>query len=241
MTDGSQPSPDARDDGVRWGMGDAVGGNVASLLLSVVGVVVVLAIAGDERVEDLPLAATALLQLPLWGGLFGAAVRATRLKGTGSLRRDFGLSMQPRDIAVGLAAGFVGQIVIGIIVIVVYDVLGIDTDRIGETAEELADRAAGAFDIALLLLIVVVAAPIVEEVFYRGLWMRSIEKRTANQVVAVVGSSLVFGVVHFQPYDLLALTLAGLLFALLAVRAERLGPAIWAHVAFNLTAVVSLL
>ena len=235
---------ESREDNERppqWGMGDAVGGNLGALVLSLVGVGIALGLTGEETTDEIPLWAVALLQIPLWAGLLAAVLLASRTKGARSLRTDFGLDMRWRDVPAGLAAGFVGQLAIGLVVISVYDLLGIDTDRVGETAEELADRAVGATDVLLLVLVVVVAAPIVEELFYRGLWMRSIERRSGSVGFAVLASSLVFGAVHFQPYDLLALTLAGVLFAVLAVRAGRLGPAIWAHVAFNMTAVVSLL
>ena len=236
---GSEDRPVVADD-VTWGMGDALLGVFVSLVLSVVAVGIADGMT-DTALEDLPLWATAVLQVPLWFGLLGVAWRAARRKGSGSLRADYGLAMRWRDIPVGLGAGLLGQLVIGFVVITLYEVLGIDTDRVGETAEELADRAAGPIDVTLLVLIVVVGAPIVEEVFYRGLVLRSIERRWHRAAVAVGASAVVFGLVHFQPYDLIALTLAGVLFGTLAQRAGRLGPAIWAHVAFNLTAVVALL
>jgi membrane protease YdiL (CAAX protease family) len=52
---------------------------------------------------------------------------------------------------------------------------------------------------------------------------------------------VLFGVVHFQPADTVFLAAFALVPALLTVRYGRLGPAIWAHVAFNLFAVMSLL
>ena len=226
---------------VRWGMGDALLGNGASLVLSVVAVSIAAGVSGRTELEDLPLWATAVLQVPLWAGLLGTAWLASTRKGRGSLRADFGLQMRPRDVPIGLAAGLGAQLVITIIVINLYELFGVDTDRIGETAEELTDRAVGAVDVTLLLSIVVIGAPIVEEVFYRGLWLRSIQRRTGSPAIALVGSSLIFGAIHFQPFDLVALSLAGLVFAWLTLRFERLGPAIWAHLAFNLTAVISLL
>jgi len=54
-------------------------------------------------------------------------------------------------------------------------------------------------------------------------------------------SAIVFGVIHFQPVDTIPLVLFGALAGGLVARYGRLGPAIWAHVAFNTTAVVSLL
>src|SRR5439155_430062 len=86
----------------------------------------------DLRAElDLPLWLTASAEIPLWIGLIGTVVWACRTKGSGSLRRDFGLAMQWSDIPLGLVAGFVGQIAIVAIVIPIYRLLGIDTDEVG--------------------------------------------------------------------------------------------------------------
>lgn len=225
---------------VRWGMGDVLVGIVASLVLSIVGVGVALGLTGDETTDDIPLWGAALLNVPLWLGLFGAVLYATRRKGSGSLRQDFGLAMRPVDIPLGLVAGFLGQLVIIVVTLPVYKLLGVDADEVGQTAEDLAERAVHAPDVIALVVMVVLIAPVVEELFHRGLVLRSIERRW-GRAAAVVGSSLLFSALHFQWYDLLPLGLAGLLFASLAVRAGRLGPAIWAHLAFNLTAVISLL
>jgi membrane protease YdiL (CAAX protease family) len=52
---------------------------------------------------------------------------------------------------------------------------------------------------------------------------------------------VLFAATHFQLLQLPALALAGALFGVLAHRAGRLGPAIAAHIVFNMTAVVTLL
>jgi uncharacterized protein len=223
-----------------WGMGDAVAGIVASVVLSVVGVSIIGAIGGYHTVDDFPLWVQTIAQVPLWGGLAGAVLVATKRKGSGSLRRDFGLEMRWTDIPLGLAAGIVGQIAIVLLVTPLYRALDIDTDKVGQTAEKLADRAVTAPDVAFLVVLVVIGAPVIEELFYRGLVLRAIERRWGT-VVAAIGTAAVFAALHFQPYDFPALFLFGLLVSWLAVNAGRLGPGIWAHVAFNLTAVVALL
>lgn len=219
-------------------MGDAAAGIVASILLSTLAVGVIIGIGGYANGDDLPLWLQTTAEIPLWAGLLGAVWIAVR-KGA-DLRRDLRLQLRWSDIPLGLVCGFAGQIVIVLIVLPIYTLLGIDTDEVGQTAEKLADRAVHAPDVALLVLLVVFGAPIVEELFYRGLVLRSSERRFGT-VVAVLGTSAVFAALHFQPYDFLALFLFGLLAALLAVRTGRLGPGIWAHMAFNLTAVISLL
>lgn len=225
---------------VRWGMGDAVLGLVLTIVVPTVVAVVVLVATDRDDLDDIPLWATALLQVPLWAGLLGAPLWASYLKGRRSLADDFGLRMQPMDVPLGLAAGFVGQIVLLLLLSLVYHLLGVDLDRVGETAEELTEGATDAVGVVLLVLIVGLAAPVFEELFYRGLWLRAIERR-AGAVAAVIGSSVLFGLVHFEPYDLPALIGFGAIAAVLTVRTGRLGPAIWAHVAFNITAVVGLL
>jgi membrane protease YdiL (CAAX protease family) len=55
--------------------------------------------------------------------------------------------------------------------------------------------------------------------------------------VAIVGSSAVFGLVHFQLLQFPALMVVGVVNAVLTLRTGRLGPAVCAHVAFNGTAV----
>ena len=93
----------------------------------------------------------------------------------------------------------------------------------------------------MLVFLVVIGAPLAEEVFYRGLLLRSLRKRGLGTVAAVLISSAVFALSHFQAIQLPALFVFGLVAAMLAVKTGRLGPSIWAHVGFNLTSVVVLL
>lgn len=226
----------------RWGMGDAFAGLAAALVLPSVVVVVALAVVGldTEDVDTIPLWGVALLQVPLWVVLVGAPWWVSRRKGSGSLRRDFGFVAEWRDIGVGLAAGIGSQIALGILLLPLYDVLGIDQDDVGQAAEDLADRADGVIGVVALFLVAVLGAAIFEELFYRGLVLEAMRRRW-GVVPGIAGSSVVFGLTHFQPLDTIALTLFGAVCAWLTVRSGRLGPAIVAHLAFNLTAFLALL
>lgn len=220
----------------------AIGGWVVSLVASAVFFVVFQAVTGipgeGEDLGDIPLWAVAVLQVPLWIGLFGGAWLGSRARGTGSLVRDYGLRFRAVDVPVGLALGVATQLAI-LVLVPIYEALGVDPDDVGESARELTDRAEGV-GVAVLLLIVVVGAPVFEEIFYRGLVLRSVERR-AGAGWALAVSSLFFGLVHFQLLELPALVAFGLVAGILAQRTGRLGPAIWAHVAFNGMAVASLL
>jgi membrane protease YdiL (CAAX protease family) len=242
-----QPAPEGENEGegqppqdVRWGMGDALLGTALTLVLPAAVGGIVLAIAGWQETDDIPLWAVALLQIPLWAGLLGVPLLASRRKGRGTLAADFGLRMRWSDIPLGIGVGFGAQVVLGIIITNLYDALGIDTDKVGESAKQLTDQANDVVGVVLLVLIVAIAAPVFEELFYRGLWLRSVERRWGTPAGIAI-SSLLFGAVHFEPFDFPALVGFAVVVAILAVRTGRLGPSIWAHVVFNLTAVLNLL
>jgi uncharacterized protein len=70
--------------------------------------------------------------------------------------------------------------------------------------------------------------------------LRAFERRLGT-VAAVIASSAFFAATHGQPLQFPALFVAGILFAVLVLMTGRLGPAIIAHMAFNVTTVVLLL
>jgi membrane protease YdiL (CAAX protease family) len=224
---------------VRWGLGDAAVGWLVGLFGGLLMGSIVLAAAGADDFDALSLGWVAVAQLGLWFGLLGAPYVAARFKGNG-MRRDFGLAIRWSDLPYGLW-GVVGQ---GVILWLVYLPLQWLTDvtreEISEPAQEMADKATGTVGVILLVLIVGIGAPIVEEIFYRGLVQRSLIRRFGT-VWGIGLASVVFGAVHFQLLQFPALALVGALFGILAHRAGRLGPAILAHVAFNLAAVIALL
>lgn len=227
---------------VWWGLGDAVLGWLLGLVGGFVALVVVLALSGvdGEEADTLPLGWVAVAQLGLWFGLLGVPYLAARFKGNGMVE-DFGLSFRPSDLLVGGVAGLIGQFAILTIVYVPMRLIwDVSQEELSEPAQNFTDKATGPVGVVLLVLIVGIGAPIVEEIFYRGLLQRSMVRRIG--VPAGIGvTSLVFGAVHFQLLQLPALALAGLLFGVLAHHYGRLGPAIAAHMVFNLTAVVTLL
>lgn len=215
-----------------WGLADAAAGFVVALLASTVATGIALAVTGRsaESSDDLPLTMVALLQVPLWLGLAGAPLVAARRKGR-SVVEDFGFRSALRDVPLGLVVGAVTQaLLVPLLYLPLFRLLGDDLDVSGP-ARSLTERATGA-GVVLLVLVVAVGAPVVEELFYRGLLMRSLERRL-GPAPALWVSSVLFGLSHFQLVQLPALVMFGLVAGWLAQRRGRLGPAIWAHVAFN--------
>jgi uncharacterized protein len=220
-------------------MGDAVLATFVAIFASAVIGGIALTATNTDSSTDIPLWAAGLLEIPLWIGLLGVPWWATRRKGSGSLVRDFGLRIRWTDALRGLAYGVAAQVGFVLLMPPLYRLIGIDADKIGETADKLGDRATSPFSAVCLFVIVVVIAPVIEEIAYRGLWFRAAERRWGT-VAGVVVSGVVFGVTHFQPYDTPILIAFGLVLGFLAARYRRLGPSIWAHAWFNLAAFIAL-
>ena len=223
-----------------WGLGDVAAGILAAQVLSILVVGVVFAATNWSDTAEIPLWATGLLQVPLWCGLAGSVLYAARAKGNGVVA-EFGLAGRVWDAPLGLALGTLCQLVVlPLLYWPVLSLLGRSTEDLAEPAEDLASRADGNAGWLLLALMVVVAAPLVEELFYRGLLLGALRKRGWGPWPAIIVSSAVFGAMHFQPLQFLGLFTFGVVLALLRTWQGRLGGAIWAHVGFNATTVVSL-
>jgi membrane protease YdiL (CAAX protease family) len=225
-----------------WGLGDAAVGWLIALAGGAIASTIVLSANGLEpdQQEELSLGWVAVAQVGLWVGFLGVPWFAARVKGRG-LVQDFGLRCTPSDVGIGAAWGTVTQLVlISLLYAPIFWLTDIGAEEMSAPARDLTDRASDPFGVVMLVLIVGIGAPVFEEIFYRGLLLRSLERRFGQQW-AVVGSGVVFGLAHFQPLQAPALIMFGVVVGSLTVRYGRLGPAIAAHVVFNMVTVVSLL
>jgi uncharacterized protein len=226
-----------------WGLWEVVLGFGFSLVLSFVSFSAVLGATGTslENADLLPLWQQVLAQSGLWVGFIAVPLIVTNWKGRG-LIWELRLRAKLRDFWVGLASGAVLQIVIVYVLTApLLWLLDKDLEDFEAPARELADRADGFVGVASFMVIICIGAPIAEEIFFRGFLLRGLLKRGMSPSVSVVVTGLAFGLTHFQPLQFLSLSVVGFAFGWLALRYDRLGPAIAAHMAFNLVAGVALL
>lgn len=185
-----------------------------------------------------PLWLTALMQIPLWLGLGGAPIWFAIKKGKGVVA-DLGLRMKLRDAPIGLAVGVASQL---LLVPLVYFALRplLGENDVSAAARELTDRATDPLSIALVFLIVGIGAPIAEEIYFRGMAQRIFGRRLGPWA-AIVAAAAFFAATHLQPLQFPALLIFGVILGFMAWKSGRLGPALWAHVGFNVVAAAGLL
>jgi membrane protease YdiL (CAAX protease family) len=221
----------------RWGLLDAVGAIAAAF----VGSAVVVGLLGSPKHPSL--VQQFLENIPLWLAMGIVPIWATRAKGRGPVA-DLGLAIAPIDVLIGAVTGAALQF---LLVPAVYLPLRnvISRHDIEKQSQELADKARGAGWL-LLIVMVVVIAPLLEELFYRGLVMRALERDLREWQVrwapglAVLITALVFAAMHFEPAAMLGLAVFAVVVGALVMWTGRLGTSMCAHVAFNACALLQL-
>jgi len=228
----------------RFTIGDVLLVVLAGFLTALVATFA-LAAAGDGDI-DIVMSVVVLLPAQYVGQLAVIAwiVRRRRTTFAAGLRFD----IQPGDLFYTLT-GLALQFVIALLFFPLYELAGLD-----ESGQTIVDVAADT-ELPLIALIVLsltaaVAAPVIEELTYRGILVRSLARRMSTRATILV-SSLVFASAHILSVDLTdprwlvqfgilipQLFLVAVPLAWLTLKHDRLGPAIFTHAGFNLWLVI---
>lgn len=216
---------------------------VLTVLGSFVIVVVVLAITGEKSTAAAvaPPWLTVVSATALWIPALLCLRYISDHDGTSRFRDDFAFRFRLVDL-LGVPIGVLCQLVL---IEVLYLPLqkwfpaSFSKTHVEKPARDLIDQAKGGWLVAIVL-VVCIGAPLVEELFYRGLIFRSLEGRLAAPL-AIVLSALWFAGAHFEWIQLLGLFAFGVVLAVCAHTTRRLGMGVFAHMAFNATSVALLL
>ena len=208
----------------------------AWIVAGILGVIASTAVLeGDQSVADLTGRESIAVTLPVVLGIAAAALflaaprgdpfRALRLR-----------SWRWSDIGLGMAIGAAAQF---LLIPLYIPILWIFDGDVGEAAHDLSNSFADN-EVWLLVVLVLIVAPVTEELFYRGLIQGSLERSVAPWK-AVTASSVVFGLVHFQLLQLPGLIFIGAVTGYGLIRTNRLSMSIGIHMGFNGVATVLLL
>lgn len=182
-----------------------------------------------------------LNQLGLWTGIVGACWKASHRFGTGDIRRDYGLRFAWPDLGWGLLLSLGARMAAGVAALPFFFAsdrfVGDNSGVFGEVTESWAS-------FLVFAVIAVVGAAIFEELFFRGLLMRSLQ--SAMPIAwAIAVQALLFGLAHVSPllglvnFSVAASTAAaGVIFGI-AAWWRRVGTSVFSHAAFNLVSVIA--
>ena len=234
-----------------WGPIDVLLAIPFVLVCGIVGVLIatiVTSIAGYDLGDDVELPAyglfIAVLGQQIGQGLWPLIV--SRWKGLGlasdwGFVTDLGLTKArlPRDIVWGLGIAVLCLIGAAAATEGMAALVGLGDPGEASNTAIISDNAGSPWLIGVIALIVV-GAPLTEELLFRGLILRAFEK-SFGPFMAVVGSTLLFTLPHIQADAtwreslvlLSAIAAIGLILAGAALRMRRLGPTIIAHFLFN--------
>ena len=201
---------------------------------------VVIAASGYETASEAPVWVTLMLATALWvpmlAGLWVLSDRVARPQfARPSFASGYGLRFKVVDL-VGVPIGVLSQLVALRLVYWPLERGWPDTfsrSRVERNARDLYDRAHGGWLIGLVA-IVVIGAPLVEELVYRGL-LQGAALRRLHEAVAVFAVAAFFALIHFRWVEFPGLFVFGLVLGTCALLTGRLGMGIVAHMAFNAT------
>lgn len=235
------------------GMGDVVLGFVYSQIFAALPILIVLPTAlsnlspsasYEESSNQLNSALTSgpvivITMLLSWLGWMTAVWWAATRKGDGDWRTLLKWKFVPaRDIPIGIGVAVAFRLYeLGVSAIL--RALGVAPESLSNTSTITSQTGV---ILVLLALGAALGAPLVEEIFFRGLFL-SVAVRNYGKWAGVIITSVVFGLMHFQPTLAGTLTvvgqttLIGVVLALLVLKTGRLWTAICAHLAINISGV----
>ena len=145
----------------------------------------------------------------------------------------------PSDIGIGFGLAVICVLGSTAATALMSVIVGLGEDEDPSNTSILSDNQDSPWLIGVILL-VVFGAPLTEELLFRGLILRALEK-DLGVYVAIIGSTLLFTLPHMQAGAtgretmvlLAGIATIGLVLGIAAVRLDRLGPPIIGHFFFN--------
>jgi len=196
---------------------------------------------GDVDQTQIPIWATGVAVTAMWSVFLIAVPRYLPYEDSLSYR-SFGRWISPRDVVIGVPLGFASQYIL--MNVINWPLMQLfpdsfSSDEISQRATDLTNTAPGLW-VVVLILIVVVGAPIVEEIVYRGA-VQSHLQRTAGTTAALLGTAVLFAAIHMSFIEFPGLFAFALVLGYTRLRSDTLGLPIVTHMAFNAAGLILVL
>ena len=217
----------------RWGLWDVLIGLGAAVVLAFV-------VGGLLWWIDAPVAVQILVGITApWLVLCGWPILVTVRRGNGP-RIDLGLRLTWGDTGWGLLGGLVALVAAGLAAVAMQGFVPDLTSAAADAADEL-EVATGRPGMVLFAALVMVGAPVVEELFFRGLFFGALRKRGVGAVLTIVITAVVFAGFHLEPLRFLVLLPTGLVLGWVRWRTGSTGAAMLTHGMVNAPGAIALL
>jgi membrane protease YdiL (CAAX protease family) len=212
----------------------------AAYAVAILATVGLSAALGPGRAASRPTWFVGLSALALWVPFVVGMRRASRRDAEGPFLAAHGLRLRPVD-ALGVPIGVASQLVlVGLVTLPFRRAFpdAFSDDAVVRRARDLVDAASGAW-MLVLVAVVVIGAPLVEELFYRGFMQRRLAG-VVHPVAAWLATAVWFAAVHVQVAEFPGLLAFALVLGGCWHATRRLGLPLVAHVAFNATGLAML-
>lgn len=250
VLDGS-PEPRGRHVRPWWGLGDVILAVPVIVIVATIGSLVSVPFLSTDQSDAVfhggatpaPVLALSLLFQQAAQGSWPFLV--SKWKGLGPVL-DWRLRFKPIDLLIGLGTACIAFGAAAASGSVVSHLVGLKDQADADNTKFLTD-AKGTLWVYVFLFAAVIGAPMVEELFFRGLTMRALEKRL-GPIAAVIGTTIVFTLAHFQGGSwqgtvvlFASIGAVGLVLATVTMSVGRLWPSVFAHMLFNALGAASAL
>lgn len=209
----------------RWGLGDVV---------ITLGLTVLLALVVGGLLEAIGASAGVTViagGLAGWVGLAGWPMFITKWRGNGP-RIDLGLRLTWYELGWGVVTGVIALVLAAVLTLISAAIFGEFDSAAGEVARSIVAES-NRFALIGFGLMLMVGAPIAEELAFRGLLFAGLRKRGVRPTLTVVITAVAFALFHFEPVRLGVLIAIGLVFGVARARSGSLGVSIVAHAVNN--------
>lgn len=208
------------------------------LAIVLTSAVQILAGSGDLTGDTAPTWKFALAASAIWVPNLVMLAIVSQRRGTGNFIRDFSFRFKNRDL-LGIPIGIASQLLlVGVVTWPFRELFpsAFSSDNIDKRATNLVGEAHG-YWLILLAVVVAVGAPVIEELVFRGFIQGGLQHRF-RQITALLIGAVWFTVVHVNPVEFPGLFAFAIVLGLCFMKTQRLGMSVWAHVAFNATALL---
>ena len=208
---------------------------LGAFVLANIASIAVVSVFGSqyESGDNLPtwlIALSALAMWSMWVALTGRHLRVPAMKIWSTVKAPF----HRRDVLVGVPLGIASQLILVNVVTWPLSKMFPDSfsyDEVSKRASDLADNANGVW-IFVLIFVVVIGAPIIEEIVYRGVLQPGLVATWGPRAGLWV-TAVLFAAIHFQPIEFPGLLSFALVLGWARQSTDRLGLSVVTHMAFN--------